>query len=302
MAPQKATFEEYVASCTPFLKIPELEAETRAKVCGIVEKLLGFTPESDPEANLIKFMRQDPDFLRVLLAMTNLSQERFRRVVAAEKHGRGIYLEDWTVNKIHRTVSQDDQYASEIASFFLKGQAHPLLAEMVADFYLDQMHLPSNWAVLIQDEAFAGQIVRQMLQGNYSVQRGKHVERLVHAQLDEATSQKGLTYETGRSTWLAKQIDAAVPNLIDPQVIVMVSYMETTSSSQSSRATEQLEMFQRIASHNVQNRTNIAFVNVIDGGGWLARDSSLMKMYDGCHYCLNINMLDQLDEIVAHHV
>ena len=88
MAPQKATFEDYVASCTPFLKIPELEVETRAKVCGIVEKLLGFAPESDPEANLIKFMRQDADFLKVLLSLTNLSQERFRRVVAAEKHAR----------------------------------------------------------------------------------------------------------------------------------------------------------------------------------------------------------------------
>ena len=270
-------------------------------MCGIVERLLGFTPESDPEANLIKFMRQDPDFLRVLLTLTNLSQERFRRVVAAEKHGRGVYLEDWTVNRIHRTVRQDDQFASEIASFFLKGRSHPLLAGMVADFYLDQMHLPSNWSVLIQDRAFAGQVVRQMLQGNYSVQRGKHVERMVNAQLDEATSRIGLLYESGRSSWLAKQIDAAVPDLNDPQIIVMVSYMETTSSGQSSRSTEQLEMFQRVASHNVQNRTNKAFVNVIDGGGWLARDSSLLKMYRGCDYCLNINMLDQLNEIVAHH-
>ena len=301
MAPQKATFEEYVASCTPFLYIPELEMETRDKVCGIVEKLLGFTPESDPESNLIKFMRQDPDFLKVLLSLTNLSQERFRRVVAAEKHGRGIYLEDWSVDRIHRTLCRDDQYASEIARFFLEGRAHPLLADMVADFYLDQMHLPDNWSVLIQDRAFAGQIVRHMLQGNYSVQRGKHVERIVYAQLDYATTQIESGYETGRSSWLAKQIDAAVPDLTDPQVIIMVSYMETTSSSQSSRSTEQLEMFQRIASHNVQNRTNKAFVNVIDGGGWLARESSLLKMYQGCDYCLNINMLDQLNEIVAHH-
>ena len=137
-----------------------------------------------------------------------------------------------------------------------------------------------------------------MLQGNYSVQRGKHVEGMVYAQLDYATTQIESRYETGRSSWLAKQIDAAVPDLTDPQVIIMVSYMETTSSSQSSRSTEQLEMFHRIASHNVQNRTNKAFVNVIDGGGWLARESSLLKMYQGCNYCLSINMLDQLDEIV----
>ena len=301
MPPRKATFDEYVASCTPFLKIPELEAETRAKVCGIVEKLLGFTPEADPEANLIKFMRQDSDFLRVLLTMTNLSQERFRRVVAAEKHGRGIYLEDWTVNKIHRTVSQDDQYASEIASFFLKGRSHPLLAEMVADFYLDQMHLPSNWAVLIQDEAFAGQIVRQMLQGNYSVQRGRHVERIVRDRLDVALQDRGLGHEKGRVWHLAKEIDVAVPDTADPSVMIMVSYMETTSSSQDQRATEQRGMFNDIESLNRLNRTNKAFVNVVDGGGWLARSNALEEMHVNSHYCLSINMLDQFDEIVAHH-
>ena len=256
MAPQKATFEDYVASCTPFLKIPELEVETRAKVRGIVERLLGFTPESDPEANLIKFMREDSDFLRVLLSLTNLSQERFRRVVAAEKHARGIYLEDWTVNRIHRTLYRDDQYALEIARFFLEGRSHPLLADMVADFYLDQMHLPANWSVLIQDEAFAGQVVRRMLAGNYSVQRGIHVERIVRDRLDVSLHERGLGREKGRVWHLAKEIDVAVPDTADPSIMIMVSYMETTSSSQDQRATEQRTMFQDIDRLNRLNRTD----------------------------------------------
>ena len=301
MAPEKATFDDYVASCTPFLKIPELEVETRTKVRGIVERLLGFTPESDPEANLIKFMREDSDFLRVLLSLTNLSQERFRRVVAAEKHARGIYLEDWTVNRIHRTLCRDDQYASEIARFFLEGRSHPLLADMVADFYLDQMHLPANWSVLIQDEAFAGQVVRRMLAGNYSVQRGIHVEKIVRDRLDVSLLERGLGREKGRVWHLAKEIDVAVPDTADPSIMIMVSYMETTSSSQDQRATEQRAMFQDIENLNRLNRTDKAFVNVVDGGGWLARSKALEEMHVNSHYCLSINMLDQFDEIVAHH-
>lgn len=298
---QKATFEEYVASCTPFLKIPELEAETRAKVCGIVEKLLGFRPESDPEANLIKFMRQDPDFLRVLLSLTNLSQERFRRVVAAEKHSRTVYLQDWSVDRIHRTVRQDDRYASEIAKLFLEGRSNPLLSDLVADFYLDQMYLPDNWSSLLTDEAFAGQVVRRMLAGNYSVQRGRHVERIVRERLTLALEGTGLGYQKGRVWHLAKEIDVAVPDTSNPAVMIMVSYMETTSSSQDQRATEQRGMYRDIENLNRLNRTNKAFINVVDGGGWLARSAALEEMHTSCHYCLSINMLDQLDEIVAHH-
>ena len=183
----------------------------------------------------------------------------------------------------------------------MEGRSHPLLAGMVADFYLDQMHLPSNWSVLIQDEAFAGQVVRRMLAGNYSVQRGRHVERIVRDRLDVALQGRGLGYEKGRVWHLAKEIDVAVPDTQDPSVMIMVSYMETTSSGQDQRATEQEAMFQDIERLNRLNRTNKAFINVVDGGGWLARSKALEEMYVNSHYCLSINMLDQFDEIVAHH-
>ena len=83
MPPQKVTFEDYVASCTPLLKLPEFEAEMRRRVCAIAGRLVGFDYDSDPANSLIAFMREDVDLFKVLLKMTNLSQEKFKRIVAA---------------------------------------------------------------------------------------------------------------------------------------------------------------------------------------------------------------------------
>jgi len=42
-----------------------------------------------------------------------------------------------------------------------------LLADQVADFYLDQLSLPANWSDVIRDENVIGNIVRKKLAGEY---------------------------------------------------------------------------------------------------------------------------------------
>ncbi len=301
MAPEKATFEDYVASCTPLLKLPEFEAEMRRRVCEIAGRLVGFDYDSDPANSLIAFMREDVDLFKVLLKMTNLSQEKFKRIVAAERHARGDYGNEWDLARIHRNIIRDDDFAQGVADLFLEGRDNPTLAEHVADFYLDQLAFPERWADLLQDRDFAARIAREMLAGDYSDKKGDEIERIVSEKLDVALAGTGMTGVKGRVPFLGKEVDLAVPDVENPDILIMISYMETTSSSQTTRANEQETMFDGVRRWNNRNRTNRAFINVVDGGGWLARRPDLRRLHRDSHYCLSINMLDQLDEIVAHH-
>jgi len=63
----KPSFDEFIKSCTPLYKIPELETKIRKRVQGIVTELLGFSAEKDPVRNLLQFIKKDIDFLGVLL-------------------------------------------------------------------------------------------------------------------------------------------------------------------------------------------------------------------------------------------
>jgi hypothetical protein len=40
----------------------------------------------------------------------------------------------------------------------------------------------------------------------------------------------------------------------------------------------------------------------LDGAGWLARRSDLVKLYRGCDFCLNMKTLNQLEAIVCRYV
>ncbi|MBM3180121.1 MAG: hypothetical protein FJZ86_07180 [Chloroflexi bacterium] len=303
MAIAKPSFGDFIKTCTPLLKIPELEQLMRERVRGIVTGLLKFESDTDPAQSLKQFLQKDENFLGVLLALTNLSQEKLLRIITAQRFAAQDFGPEWSAPRIYAKIKQDDAFAEQIARLFLEGRDSKLLAEQVADFYLDQLSLPANWSEIIRDQNLIGNIVRKKLAGEYTDQKGAFVERQVRSILDEVQQKHGVPNAHGQVRLVSKEIDYAIPSLEEPYVMVMVSYMETTSSNQTTRANEQQAMYQKIIGDNVRYPNNQrVFVNVVDGAGWLARRSDLRKIYEGCHYCLNIQTLGQLEPIVLNHV
>jgi hypothetical protein len=177
------------------------------------------------------------------------------------------------------------------------------LAEQVADYYHEQLSLPTNWSDIIRDKNIIGNIVRKKLTGEYIDQKGEFVERKIKNFLDVLQSKYGILHAHGQVTFLGKEADHAIPMLEDPYVIIMVSYMETTSSSQTIRANEQQTIYQKIVGENVRYAPlQRVFVNIVDGAGWLARRSDLRKMHAGCDYCLNMKAFEQLEAIICRYV
>jgi len=225
------------------------------------------------------------------------------RIITAQRFASQDYGAEWGAKRIYLKIKQDDAFAEQIARLFLEGRDSKLLAEQVADFYLDQLSLPANWSEIIRDQNVIGNIVRKKLAGEYTDQKGEFVERQVRGILDKVQQKYGVPYAHGQVRLVGKEIDHAIPSLEELYIMVMVSYMETTSSNQTTRANEQQTMYQKIIGENVRYPNNQrVFVNVVDGAGWLARRSDLRKIYEGCHYCLNMQTLDQLESIVSNHV
>ena len=193
-------------------------------------------------------------------------------------------------------------FAIRMAKLFIEGRSSPLLASQLADFYLNQLYLPPNWQELIRDRNVVGNIVRKKLSGEYTDLKGDCVEDLLRARLQALQDRYGITHTKGQVVFLGKEVDHVVPSFEDPCVLIMSSYMETTSSGQTARANEQQSMYAKLRERHIRYGNEIAFVNVVDGAGWLARRSDLEKLYRGCDFCLNIKSVADLDGIVLNYV
>jgi len=170
MAIAKPSFDDFIRTCTPLLKIPELEQLMRERVRGIVTELLNFESDTGPAQNLKQFLQKDENFLGVLLALTNLSQEKFLRIITAQRFATQDFRPEWSAPRIYAKIKKDDAFAEQIARLFLEGRDSKLLGEQVADFYLDQLSLPANWSEIIRDQNVIGNIVRKKLAGEYTDQ------------------------------------------------------------------------------------------------------------------------------------
>src|SRR3972149_5540474 len=62
MAIAKPSFGDFIRTCTPLLKIPELEQLMRERVRGIVAELLNFESDTDPAQRLKQFLQKDENF------------------------------------------------------------------------------------------------------------------------------------------------------------------------------------------------------------------------------------------------
>lgn len=298
----KPSLDEFIKTCTPLAIIDSLEQEFDQRVRNIASALSDYVPSADPVENIKQFLKADPDFIGILLALTNLSQEKFLRILSAERHARGDYGVAWGIDAVQRKIATDDRFVERIAHLFLEGKDNTLLTQHIAPFDLKQLELLPNWEGVIRDEQAIKTFIRRKLMGEYNDRKGDAIEAIIRTQLDAICTQYGFDHSKGQVLLFGKEVDHVLPSIEDPLVMIMTSYMETTGSGQTTRANEQSEMYGIIQRENRRYGVERKLVNFIDGAGWLARRSDLRKMHASCDYIINLKTLDSLEAIICKHI
>lgn len=302
VVPRQLTLEEFIKTSTPFYNDPAFEAEFDAFLEDKLKRLKAYEHAADPVENLVRFLRAEEDFLNIVLSLMNLSQEKFMRILSQIRILEGTFVTEWKMSQIKRRIVRDDVFAQRIAHLLLKGNADLNLAQHVPKYHLDQLSLPEQWEAILSDERVLKNQLKQKYFGEYNVKKGLLIERLIRQRLEQIQARYGVTFAKGHVVEVQKEIDCAIPSVDDPYVLILSSYMETTSSDQTQRADSQAEIYHRIDRLNIRYKTRRAFVNFVDGAGWWARQSDLRKLVDGCHYILNIKNLDMLEGVIVKHV
>jgi hypothetical protein len=305
---RKISFEEAWNSATIFFVDEELEDEIDAEVGALL------TVASDPRVSedalmeidsITEFLAEHELGLDVILRDVELSEEKFMRMVSLlRKIGRisgGFFADDteWTISRIKHKIVRDRNFAHMIAELLLDGKNDQELKIYIPRYYLETLNYRE-----IRGSSLAARRIRckRSLIGTYGGRKGYKVENLIRQELARIQTHHGIPYGKGRSRIIDTDIDFAVPNVEDPWIIIMSSFQETTSSGQTTKARDMLSAYLRVLEHNSRNRENRAFINFVDGGGWLARKRDLARLVDQCHYFINLQNLDMLEAIILKHV
>lgn len=315
--PQKISLDEAWNTTTIFFVDETLEDEIDQRVNEIVEMAQrhGFHEQTVPSSpQLAALLHENPDFLDLVLLEVGFSTEKFQRVVtllrrlgriqdaqAAWQPEWAVYTveREWSVETIKNRLRRDADLAQVIATTLLHGKNDPELQRFIPRYYLEMLDLAN---LFISPPAVRRVRYKRALIGTYSGRKGYYVEQRIASYLDQMRVRYGIGYEQGRSRFTEVNLDFAIPSLDDPWVIIMSSFQETTSSGQSTKARDMLQAYDSIRHHNTRYRENRAFVNFVDGGGWLARRADFERLWEHCNYFINLAHLNQLELILLAHV
>ncbi len=302
---RKITFQEAWDSSVFFFIDEELEQEIDAQAEALLE-VAGDHRVSETAAinadNIADFLIQKANSLDVILKDIDLSQEKSMRVISLLRNlGKipGGFETEWSVKRIKSKISREQEFAQMIADLLVDGKRDQTLEQYIPRYYLEKLDYRG---IKGMSEAARRIRYKSSLIGTYGGRKGYKVEGRIKEKLADIESRYGISYTSGRSRFIGRNIDFAIPALEDPWIIVMSSFQETTSSGQTTKATDMREAYDAVQHMNSRYRENRAFVNFVDGGGWLARKRDLERLVDQCHYFINLRHLDMLEAIVLDHV
>jgi len=302
---RKISFQEAWASSVIFFVDEELEQEIEAEVEALLETAQNHRVSETAEINvadIAEFLSQKDNALDVILKDVGLSEEKFTRIISLlRKLGRipGDFKREWSIDQIKSKITYEPTFAHMIAQLLVDGQKDKELEQYIPRYYLEMLNYRE-----IKGSSQAARRIRykKALIGTYGARKGHKVEEKIREKLEEIKRKYGVSYGKGRSRIIETDIDFAVPDPDDPWVVIMSSFQETTSSGQTTKAKDMFSAYESIIRSNSRHGENRAFVNFVDGGGWLARKRDLERLVEHCHYFINLHHLDMLEAIVLQHV
>ncbi len=302
---RKISFDEAWNTMTVFFFDERLEDEIDGEVEGLlaIAKDRRLSNDADISVDsLFSFLSDNQRGLDVILRDIGLSDEKFMRIISLLRRlGRipGNFESEWTISQLKQRMRNNQSLTMQIARLLFEGAADETLKEYIPRYYLERL----NYGVIGGSSLEARRVrYKHALIGKYSGRKGYYVEKRVSDALHTIQNRYPFGIEQGRSQIVETDIVFALPSLADPLVIIMCSFQETTSSGQSTKAREMFAAYERVQRNIIRYGENRAFVNFVDGDGWLARKRDLERLVENCHYFLNFSHLDLLEAIIHKHI
>jgi len=297
-APRKLTFDEVIETSVVFYNEEDVEKRFDNFIKEKAKDIMAYgrTKGRVNTREVIRFLREQPNGLKRILTILHLSEEKFKRIITLLRKLEDEFDKEWALTKVERKIKSDDEFAGKIAQLFIDGKNDRRMVEYLPRFYRERLNLKTLSEYAHEEELIIK--LKEKYSGTYFNWKGDAVEHLIRRKLESI----GVSYASGSASIVDVTVDWAIPTLEDSYVIIMSSYQETTSSSQTVKARDMLKCYEAINHRNIQRGENRAFINFVDGGGWLARQRDLRRLLDGCHYFLNINNLNMLEGIIQKHV
>ena len=295
----KLDYNEFIKTTGMFYIDPELESAIEAEVKSATDTLWTRMKGIATSEGLKQYIKDDPEALDNLISLMNISSEKFKRVITTLRLEKGHSITgEWDLSKIRSMMLERPNFMDEVCELLSDGVNNPKYQKIIPPFYLENFVIDSSTMARLSNPDDLRRLIKKGVEGRYNNQIGSSYYRAVEAAVNQMCFREGLTYVTNKHIPLiGRTAHFAIPNEVKPLVIIDVSYNITTSSTQTRFKEAAEKASARIREYNGTAERPIAFVNVLDGAGWVGRQSDYRAIHHCTTFALHLSTINQLAEI-----
>lgn len=300
---KKLPFDEFLKSMTMFFVnegIDEKYVTLRKEKINLLRAQMS---QINNRAGLEDYIRTYEGSLSNLLVILGVSTEMFKRVISMFRLQAGMeFSTEWDVRQTRRYILTNEPMMERVCNLFLNGSSDAELGAQIPGFKLQSFVIDDKVMKRLYNDDFIAFLINKDFDTQYNSDLSNLNISYVEASLKAICEEYG--YKLVRAPKVDPvgngtreiQVNYAIENPAKPMPAFYLKYSFniTTSRGQTDfkRSVKDLRDF--IRNKNPEAKQII----VLDGAGWVGRQSDLKDAWDYCDFCLNMRHLNMLKQII----
>jgi hypothetical protein len=298
---EKIKYDKVLTTTTMFVISDLIEKAYAEKIKKQTNELKDDLSQINSFSGLKKYIQTYPNSLENLLCILDISVEKFKRIISMLRINRRYsFKSEWSLTKTRKSMIEKDELMNEVCSLLLEGASTPKYKAFLPNFYLENFKINLNVLSRLTNEDDLRRLIKTKLETSYNNEIANYYYELVMKEISHMAGLQGydvnpkaLVNEIGR------EASATITDKKNLRIVIDISYMITTSSSQTDYAKKVKSTYNLQKTLSTNNpKDGFIYIIIIDGAGWIGRQSDLENIYKSCNYFLNLNTIKQFSEIL----
>lgn len=296
--PINITYDELIKTITMFWIDNNLEQSINEEVENFVNELGTKLTKIGTKEGLQEYIRSDKAALGNILGLMEISEEKFKRIISMLRRERKyVFSTEWSLDKTRTMLINQKSFMDDVCELLLNGANSERFKRKIPDFYRKSFLIDKSILSRLNDRSELVRMAKKQLEVKYNNSAAAAVAKKIEDAVRLTCDLEGLTWVRNKEVdMFEKSYCIAIPNAQDPRVLIDYTYNITTSSTQSNYA-KNVKTAREIISNSGKK---VILVNIVEGAGWVGRQSDLRQIYDYSDYTLNITNVGLIDQIIRY--
>lgn len=296
--PIRITYEELVKTITMFLIDRDWEDAARNEVIKYVDTMQSNLRNINTKEGLIACIANDRTSLTSILMLMEIPEEKFKRIISMlRREHKYVFSSEWSLEKTRRVLLENKTLMDDVCELLLNGADSEKFKRKIPDFYRDGFKINNDTISKLQNREELAKLAKRQMDAKYTAGVSLAFVRKVEEAVKLTCDLEGLTYVKNKSVdGFEGNYSFIIPDNKRPKILINCSYNITTSSTQSRFSDSVFRTKEKIK----KSGNKILTVNVLEGAGWIGRQSDLKTIYENSDYTLNLSNIGLLDQIIRY--